>query len=459
MDSPHTVRPGAPQPSDGVCPATPVPEAPSAEVIRASLRNSIKDAAAWSVMQGAGTNYVTPFIVLGGKGLLYLAAMAGVPALAGALVQWLAANVTDSGGQRNRLIVTSSALQALTWLPMSVAVFLPVNVGYWVMLAAFAACVGLANFSVPAWQSLMGDLVPAERRGRYFGLRAGLSGALLVVSFLGAGWWLNLCDRRGEFALLCLSGRNFGFLVLFAIAGLMRLVSAWYLHKVYEPEYRRHPSDRFSLLDFIRRAPKAHFGRFVFYCMLVNMGLGFMAPFVGWYLLDQLRFSTGEFALILAASMALSVASQPLWGRLADRIGNKRVLGIGGIGLVAVPLLVVPCQSLWQFIAVMGYEGIALGAFTIAVGNYIYDVVTPPKRARCVAYYNLFIALGTMLGAFLSALVGQFTPLPLAVAGVTVAQPFTLMLLGSALIRLLPNLLLLGSFDEFRLRRPVFGDG
>jgi hypothetical protein len=42
------------------------------------------------------------------------------------------------------------------------------------------------------------------------------------------------------------------------------------------------------------------------------------------------------------------------------------------------------------------------------------------------------------------------------VAGVAITQPFVLMLVASAIVRLLANLLLLGSFEEFRLRRPAF---
>ena len=38
----------------------------------------------------------------------------------------------------------------------------------------------------------------------------------------------------------------------------------------------------------------------------------------------------------------------------------------------------------------------------------------------------------------------------------TIGHPFVLLCLGSTLLRLLPSLLLLGSFQEFRLQRPVF---
>ena len=106
MTKPITVRPGPTLQAGEMPVVSPVPAAPDrpsrlpAELVRASLRNSIKDAVAWSVMYGAGTSYVTPYIVLGGKDLLYIAAFAGLPALAGALLQWLSANVTDMVGHQ-----------------------------------------------------------------------------------------------------------------------------------------------------------------------------------------------------------------------------------------------------------------------------------------------------------------------------------------------------------------------
>jgi MFS family permease len=463
MTKPVTIQPGPAQrptetPVVAPVPAPPPPTAPqpSPEVIRASLRYSIKDALAWSVMQGVGTSYLTPFIVLGGSGLLHLAAFSGLPGIANGVVQWLAANVTDVLHRRNRIIVSSSFVQALTWLPICLAIFLPLETGYWLMLAAFIAFGALANFAQPAWQSLMGDLVPADRRGRYFGLRNALSGAVQMTSFFAAGWWLTFCERHDRLAVVGLTSRNFGFLLLFGLAFCSRLLSVWYLSRVHEPTYCHQPSDRFTLLQFIRRAPKAHFGRFVFYCMLMNVGFGFVGPFLGWYLLDQLKFSPVAFAAVMSASLTAGVASQPLWGRLVDRLGSKHVLAIGGIGVVLIPVFLLLCRSFWHFMLAMVYDGVMAAAFSIAVGNYFYDVVTPPKRARCVAYNTLFVALGGAVGAFAGAALGELSPMPLNAAGLVIAQPFTLLLIASAALRLLANLLLLGTFEEFRLRQPVF---
>lgn len=461
MTRPVTVQPGPSQRASEpplIAPA-PLPRerlrAPAA-TIRKSLRASIQDGLAWAVMQGAGTSYALPYIILKGSGLYQLAAFSGLPSLATGLVQWYGAHVTDRLGRRNHVIISGAFLQALTWFVFAGAIFLPFSVGYWVALAAFVAHVALGAFPLPAWQSLMGDLVPPDRRGRYFGLRNSLCGAVQMSAFFIAGWWLTFSEDTKALALLGLSSRSFGFFVLFATAGGARLLSTWFLTRVHEPTYQRQPSDRFTLLEFIRRAPRAHFGRFVIYCALIHLAFGLNGPYLGWYLLDQLKFSTGAFAAIITAGLVAGVLSQPLWGRLSDRIGSKRVLVIGGYAIVFTPLVMLPCSSFWHFLLALAYDGIAGAAFAIAVGNYFFDVVTPAKRARCIAYNTLFLAVGGLVGAFAGAIIATAPPIPVVAAHVTIGHPFALLLISSAFVRLLAGLLLLSTFAEFRLRRPTF---
>lgn len=416
----------------------------------------MKDGLAWAVMVGAGERYVNPFIILGPSGVLRLGAISALPTLVGAIVQCFAANIVDRLGHRKPFFVLASVLQALAWVPFGVGMFLPLHSGYWLMLASFALYIGFGNAAGPPWTSVMGDLVPADRRGRYFGVRSGLIGAGLIVSTLGAGAWVTYAGNQPGLALFSLSSRDFAFLTLFILALVARLMSAHYLNEMYEPPYRSHISDRFTLLDFVRRAPQAHFGRFVFYCMLLNVGVGFLGPYFFWYILGELHFSPFAFAAIGAVQWLAYYGFIVMWGWLADRVGSKRVLAIGGIGMAGVPLLLLLGDSFWWFVIVQVYDGLVASAYGLAAMNYLLDVVTPPKRARCAAYHALFVAAGTAIGTLTAALVVMWVPMPLHLGGLAIAHPFQILLIGSAALRLLPSLLLLGSFQEFRLQRPVF---
>lgn len=459
MSRPVTFQPGPGQRANEhqlVIPAPPPRQrlaGPPAEV-RRSLRASIRDAVSYAVMQGAGASYVAPFVILGKSDLWGIAAISAVPSIAtGFLLLW-AAKITDQLRARKRIIVACAAAQTLTWVIFAIAVFLPFTLAYWIMLVTFVVHVGLGSFLGPAWQSLMGDLVPPNRRGRYFGLRNGFSVVAQTAAFFAAGWWLTFSEDT--LTLFGISGRTLGFFAIFAVAGVARLSSTYYLTKLYEPEYCPSRGDTFSLLDFIRRAPRAHFGRFVLYSMMVNFAFGLNGPFYGWYLLDQLGYSPGTWALITTAGLIAGALAQPWWGRLIDRMGSKYVLAIGGNAIIFIPVALLLCSQPWHFFLAAMFDGLASAAFTMAVGNYFFDVVTPPKRARCVAYNTFFVSMGAAMGAFVGAALAAGVHMPLHVGTITVGHPFALVLIASTLVRVLASILLLSTFDEFRLSRPVF---
>lgn len=428
------------------------------ETIRTSLRASVKDAIAFSVMNGAGERYVAPFVILGGSTLWQLAAITALPLLGGAIVQQIAANVTDSLGRRKHVYLAAAIGQALLWIPFSIAIFLPATPSYWLMLAAYVLMTIGHNISLPAWFSTMGDLVPTSRRGRYFGFRNFLSGWVVIAAFLGGGAWLTASDGLPGLPAWGLSGRECGFLTLFVIAGIARAVSAYYLDRMTEPPYVAPREDRFTFRQFLRRMPQGQFGRFVIYRAGVQAGQIILLTYVSWYMLDQLHLSPLVYAWIMTANLAATYATQPYWGRLADRLGNKHVLALGGIAAAATPVLLLFSDNPWYYGAVLLYDGITVSAIGMAGSNYLLDIVTPSKRARCIAFGNVFTGLGSVLGAFAGVLVATATPYvaPLwqSTLGGDGPHPFVLILLATVVLRVLPNVTLLPTFHEARLGLP-----
>jgi MFS family permease len=412
---------------------TAVPE----ELRRASLRASVHDGVCWAIMHGAGERYVAPFVVLGGTSYVGLALAVALPALAGALVQCFSAERADRSGRRKRMFVAGAVAQGLLWFLAAGAALLPSAPAYVAMVVVYLLLLALHNYTVPPWTSLMGDLVPEDRRGRYFGARNFLLGMAIVVSFFGAGWWL-------EHARTALPGGiAWGFLTIFLVAGLARLGSAWFLSRMYEPVYLPAPAERFTFGEFLRRMPHGPFGRFTLYAAWLHLGVGVAGPFFTIYFLRVLGLRPHEFASLVAAHLLAYYGAHPLVGRLADRIGNKRVLAAGGIGIGLIPLWFLLSRDYGVLLAIQIYDGFVWAAFNLGSSNYLFDVVSPPKRARCTAYFTLMISAGGLAGAFLGA----------GVAHAVRAQiPFETLLWISAGLRLLPSLLLLRTFGEARIR-------
>ena len=83
------------------------------------------------------------------------------------------------------------------------------------------------NLGGPQWGSLLGDLVPEARRGRFFALRTQLSSFASFSSLIVAGLVLEAFDRHGL--------TYWGFLTLFGVAAGLRVVSAYHLEQMHDP--------------------------------------------------------------------------------------------------------------------------------------------------------------------------------------------------------------------------------
>lgn len=418
---------------------TPIPE----DLRRSSLEASVKDGFAYSLMQGFGERNIQPFATFVGMSEGAWGLLASFSALAAGLFQVLGANVVDYARRRRFFYLLGAVVQACSFLLVVLCLY--VGPGGKVALLILSQVVynGAVHFTIPSWNSVMGELVPGDRRGRYFGFRNFLCGGGQAVSFIASALLLDAWQPLG------LAGQ--GFLLLFVGSLLFRFQSTYYLSRMHEPVYAVADADRFTLMDFLRRAPRANFARFVFYVTAVFFGVAVAGPFFGYYMLKDLHWSFTDYMIALNIQAVALFATQPFWGRAADRGGNKRVLVAGGIGIGLIPLFWLLSANKWFLFAVQAYDGVAWSAFQMGFTNYLLEAVTAPKRARCTAYFNLLVFIGVFLGGLVGAALNELAPPAAAWLGVRLASPFTILLVVSTVGRLAPSLLMLRTFRELRV--------
>lgn len=135
--------------------------------------------------------------------------------------------------------------------------------------------------------------------------------------------------------------------------------------------------------------------------VLVNRLAGFVVPFLALYLTRQRGFTPAQAGVAVAVFGAGVVASGPVSGLLADRVGRRRVMlaGLGGGGLLAIALGFLEARPLLLGAAfLLGFVGeLYRPPMHAAVG----DVVAPAERARAfgLLYWaaNLGVAVGLVL--------------------------------------------------------------
>jgi MFS family permease len=295
----------------------------------------------------------------------------------------------------------------------------------------------------------LGELIPPERRGRFFGRRDRIAVAVQLASILIAGLTLSAARPAGY--------ERAGFAVVFGLALTARLFSVYHLSRLVEPPYPAPPShERFSLLDFVRSSPWANFGRFSIYMAIFLAATNMAAPYFAPFMLKDLHFDYGDFTLASCAFLTAQSVTLTNWGRVADRFGSRRVLQFTGLGLPLVPILWLVSTHLVFILVIQLIAGFLWAGFYLSAANFFFDAVPPTKRTRSVAYHSAFTNTGMVVGALTGGWIAEHLPaeLPGKLAPLfprlELISPLQVIFLASGLVRLLVSLSLLPKIREAR---------
>ncbi len=404
---------------------------------RESLKLSIKEGSAYSVMDGLGNAYISPYAIAMNASNTHIGLLSAIPNLVAPIAQLGTIRVMEKIESRKKIIMIAAFLQAIMWLPILFIPFIALNNGAVLLITFFSLLAITASFIVPVWTSWLGDLVPEHERGSYFGRRNTIVGIVaLVVTFAG-GLYLDLFKKmNGKFIF-------FGFATIFFISFLARLYTLYFFKKQYEPGFKFDVKKYFSLFDFIRRMKDNNFGRFVIYISLTHLVTYIAAPFFAVYMLNDLGFSYSTFTIIGIASSLATLVSMPYWGKFGDKYGTIKLLKINGLLIFLVPLLWMFSRNIAYLLGVELLSGIVWAGFNLAAGNFIYDAVTREKRPLCVAYSNILRGVGIFIGS----IIGGYLATNIAIGSM---NKILLVFLVSSILRVAVALIFLPVLKEVR---------
>ena len=105
-----------------------------------------------------------------------------------------------------------------------------------------------------------------------------------------------------------------------------------------------------------------------------------------------------DVSWLVTAYVVAATASTPLWGKLGDRHGRKRLLQAALAGFVAASALCGAAQDLTQLVVVRGIQGLAAGGLMTLAMAAVGDLVAPRERGRYQGYIAATFAGATVLG-------------------------------------------------------------
>ena len=117
-----------------------------------------------------------------------------------------------------------------------------------------------------------------------------------------------------------------------------------------------------------------------------------------------------SYAWVFSGFLLAEIATIPLWGRLADMFGRKKIFIIGmGIFLLG-SVLCGTSQSMTELIIWRVVQGLGAGCILPVAQTISADLFTMEQRAKVSALYSIQFALAAVLGPFIGGfLTEQFS--------------------------------------------------
>jgi MFS family permease len=388
-------------------------------------RLSIKEGIFWTIRQSFGGAYVIPFTIFTGASN-FLVAITNSLWYLSSVSQVIGGKIANKF-KRKKILTKTLFLESIGWMFLALIgllylkniyiEFLPIAI-----LISFSIIMFAGGLGHPAWFSWIGDLVDSKYLGRWFSKRNTIISFMTVTLTIGASLILEQFKSIGK--------QGLGFTLFFLIAFLARLYCIAIIRRHYEPKKKKEKHE-YSLKKFLKKIKSSNFGQFVLFRTLFAFSTALTAPLVAIYLLKNLQFDYFSYILITLSGTIFSVLTLNLWGKIADKFGNYRV--------IAITTLLIPLTPIWWTLStskiflflIPGFiGGTTWTAFIIASGNFIYDNVPKEKRPKAISYFNLFIGVGALLGGLVGA--GLLAIInPLTIFNLTIPSLFIIFWIGA----------------------------
>ncbi|WP_342471765.1 MFS transporter [Metasolibacillus sp. FSL H7-0170] len=147
----------------------------------------------------------------------------------------------------------------------------------------------------------------------------------------------------------------------------------------------------------------------------VYVGFGLIIPVLPEVIVKQDFHPMHVGGLLTIYSLA-SFFTAPLWGRLSDKVGRKKLILVGLLGFsLSFMLVSVFIHSLPMLYASRIVGGLFSGALYTAVTGFIGDISNEDNRNKYMGFMGMSIGLGFIFGPAIGGLLGE----------ISIRMPFT----------------------------------
>lgn len=282
------------------------------------------------------------------------------------------------------------------------------------LLVAFFSCWFVMNTAMganmPGYYKLIAKTIPAEYRGRLYGVGGAVSGLLGLGTSALAAWALGKWGYPGAYAF-CFLGAFIAQTVTVIPLGLMK-------EPVQAPEAAPEHRAGWKELRLVKEDPRL---------LWLTAALAFFsfnqvaAAFYTTYAVFRFHATPETVAEFTGAVMGSKTVAFLLAGFLSDRFGNRAAIQVATLAGVAAAATAWGAPDLrWMYLA-FGLNEIAVQGWGVCSSNYVLELCPPERSGTYTAVYGVlsgpFRVLLPLAGGVLIAWLGYQQVFAVAVAG------------------------------------------
>ncbi len=363
-------------------------------------RLSIKEGIFWSARRSFGDLYIAPFAIMIGT-LNPLVVIINSLFSLSSISQLIGSKLLEKF-KRKAILTKAVLIDSFGWFLMALIGFfyykgILINLLPYFILVDLSLILFSSGIGNPAWFSLMGDVVDKKFRGRWFSKRNTILSFSIIVLTIFASLILESFKNYGK--------ETIGFIFLFLIAGIARFISSRLLKKHYDKKLKiKNQRKNKKFRQLFNELKNSNLGKFILFRGMFSISVGITVPIVSIYLLRYLKLDYLTYIAIILSGTLFSIFSLNLWGKMADKFGNYKIIAITTFLIPITPLLwIVSSSPIYLFFVPAILGGTTWSAFVLASGNFLYDNTNREKRAKAFSYFGLFVGIGSFIGGLIAA--------------------------------------------------------
>lgn len=343
-------------------------------------------------------NFITPFALAFGATNSQVGALTSATNAASALGLLPGAKFDQRYGGRKWVFLLCTGflgrllLLALVLLPL----FFSASMIVYGIIAVVVARGFLNQFCYPAWSGLVGDLVPEDIRGRYFGSRN-----------IGVGLAALICNPVAGQVIL--AGGIYGYQISFGLALLLGFIATVVFSRIKEPKRQQ-----FSV-QHKEQTPKCtkpsvsiwHSPRFLSFTALAflwHLSLQAAGPFFAVHQIRNLGGTVAHIGILSSIGAVASVAGHKIWGAQNDRRSASWVMAATGLFIPVVPALWAVVPNWWYLPFVEVVSSFLWAGYWLSNFNLLLELSPDDQTPHFVAVYQSVVSIASFIGPVLGGI-------------------------------------------------------